>query len=168
MLSYVDARPYEMIEDLINDVDTAYRILEEDKENQYLRRSAVKAVFAFIECVPYTLKYKLRSDIALNEYDYKLSEKEKELLYEFDNFKISLLDNFKKTFKLTKKVWGLEVDLKTDSKEYQILRSSISIRDRVTHPKRHSDIIVSDKDIYNCLISFEYIRKAFINILQSK
>jgi hypothetical protein len=45
MLSYVDARPHEMLKDLIEDVEEAFRILEEDKENQYLRRSAVKAVF---------------------------------------------------------------------------------------------------------------------------
>jgi hypothetical protein len=97
-----------------------------------------------------------------------VTKKEEELLYEFDSYKISLLDNFKKTFKLTKKVWGLEVDLKTNSKEYQILRSSISIRDRITHPKRHSDILVSDKDVYNCLVSFEYIRNTFSGVLTNK
>lgn len=169
MLSYVEAKPFDLIEDLINDTNKAFEYLEADKENQYLRRSAVKAVFSFIECIPYILKYKLRSDICLERYEYKLNEKEKELLYEFDRDKYTLLDNFKKTFKLTKKVWELDnLDLKTDSKEYQILRKSILVRNRITHPKRHSDIIISDEDIYNALVSFEYIRNNFSNIMSKQ
>ena len=169
MLSCVDAKPFDLLEDLVSDVYKAFDYLEEDKENQYLRRSAIKTVFSFIECVPYILKYKLRIDITLGSYTYELNKKEENLLYEFEGYKISLLDNFKDTFKLTKKVWGLsDLDLKTDSKEYQILRNSISTRDRITHPKKHRDIIISDEDIYNIYISFEYIRATFSYLLTSK
>lgn len=167
MLSIVEAKPYDLLEDLTSDVYKAFDLLEEDKESQYLRRSAVKAVFSFIECIPYILKYKLRKDIASDRYKYELNQKEEDLLYEYEDYKISLLDNFKKTFKLTKKVWGLnDLDLKTHTKEYQTLKNSISIRDRITHPKKHRDIIVRDKDIYNILISFEYIRSCFSDILK--
>jgi hypothetical protein len=166
MLTYIDAMPENLFEDLFNDVYEAVDYLEKNKDNQYLRRSLIKAAFSFIECTPYIFKYKLRRDLTLKRYDYVLNEKEKNLLYEFDDFKIPLLDNLKKTFKLTKKIWKLDnLDLKTDSKEYQALRKSVFVRDRITHPKRYGDIIIKDEEIINIYISIDYIRNTFMNLI---
>lgn len=165
MLGYVGAKPMELFHDLNDDVHKIFEILEDDKDNQFLRRTAVKTSFSYIECVPYVLKYYLRR--RLHRISYELNDKEKTLLYEFDDYKITLLDNFKNTFKLAKKMLSKnDFDLNTSGNEFKSLQKSIHVRDRTTHPKKHRDIIISDEEIYNLLVAVEYVENTFIEFLK--
>lgn len=167
MLGYVGANPRELFKDLNDDTHKILEMLDKDKDNQFLRRTAVKTSFSYIECVPYVMKYYLRR--RLHKINYELNDKEKTLLYEFDDYKISLLDNFKNTFKLAKKMLlKNDFDLKTSGNEYKSLQKSIHVRDRITHPKKHRDIIISSEEIYNLLIAVEYVENTFIGFLNFK
>ncbi len=164
MLSYVGANQFDLFENLRDDVNTIFEMLDLDKENQFLRRIAIKTSFSYVECIPYIMKYYLRR--RLYKVQYKLNDKETTLLYEDDDYKISLLDNFKKTFKLAKKILLKEgFDLNTSGNEFKLLQKSIYVRDRITHPKKYSDIVISDVEIYNILISTEYVEKVFFGFL---
>lgn len=111
------------------------------------------------------MKYYLRR--RLHKISYELNDKEKTLLYEFDDYKISLLDNFKNTFKLAKKMLSKnDFDLKTSGNEFKSLQKSIHVRDRTTHLKKHRDIIISSEEIYNLLVSVEYVENTFIEFLK--
>jgi hypothetical protein len=163
----MDANPRELFKDLNDDVHKILEMLDIDKDNQFLRRTAVKTSFSYIECVPYVMKYYLRR--RLHRIMYELNDKEKTLLYEFDDYKISLLDNFKKTFKLAKKMLLKDnFDLKTSGNEFKSLQKSIHVRDRITHPKKHRDIIISSEEIYNLLVAVEYVENIFIEFLKFK
>ncbi|AOO64837.1 hypothetical protein [Sulfurospirillum halorespirans] len=167
MLSYVGANPFELFENLNDDVVKSLQMLEDDKESQFLRRCFVKSAFSYIESIPYYLKYHLRRK--LHKVSYELNEKERTLLYEDNDYKITLLDNFKQTFKLAKKMLNKEkFDLKTSGKEFKLLRESIYVRDRITHPKRFRDIQISDKEIYYILTSVNYIEQIFLDFLSYK
>ena len=166
MLGYVGANSIELYNDLNKDVHKIFEILDNDKDNQFLRRTTVKTSFSYIECVPYVMKYYLRR--RLHRINYELNDKEKGLLYEFDNHKISLLDNFKNTFKLAKKMLSKnDFDLKTSGNEFKSLQKSIHVRDRITHPKKHRDIIISSEEIYNLLIAIEYVENTFPDFRKS-
>lgn len=167
MLSYVEANPFELFENLNNDIVKSLQMLEDDKESQFLRRCFVKSAFSYIECIPYCLKYHLRRK--LHRVSYVLNEKERTLLYEDNDYKISLLDNFKQTFKLAKKMLNKEnFDLKTSGEKFIFLRKSIYVRDRITHPKKFRDIQISDKEIYYVLESVNYIEQVFLDFLKHK
>lgn len=165
MFGYVGINSIQLFDDLNNDFHTIFRMLEDDSENQFLRRIAVKASFSYIECIPYSMKNYLKR--RLHKINYELNEKEENLLYEYNDFKISLLDNFKNTFKLAKKMLSKDdFDLKTSGNEFKSLQKSIHVRDRITHPKKHSDIIISSQEIYDLLLAVQYVEDIFIEFLK--
>ena len=65
----------------------------------------------------------------------------------FEDFNTSLILGImvaiKNTFKLAKKMLlKNDFDLKTSGNEFKSLQKSIHVRDRITHPKKHRDIII--------------------------
>ena len=173
MLSMMLANPYDLFEDLIDDVYKTFELLESDRDSQYLKRVAVRAIFSFLECVPYQLKYKIRKDYALEKLNYNLTKKDLESLFEDkensnSKYRVTFTENFKDIFKLALKSWELEsFDLKFDT-DFQKLTKSIKVRDRITHPKRHDDILISDDEFILIIESFEYVKNLFIELLQKK
>lgn len=147
-------RQHELIEQLRDDVDNAYRELEANRSSQYLRRCVVRAVFSYIEALIECIKWELRSSVRLEEFVEQLSDKEKETLGSLhivgprsDKF-VSLDQNLKRTFRLAAKIWNLKgFGLNTASNDYQDLLVSKSARNRLTHPKTVYDIEVTDEDM---------------------
>ena len=73
-------RAGELLQELRNDIDSAYGALEKDRDSQYLRRCVVRAVFSFIKAVIESVKVELRSTIRRGHFTDPLSEREKETL----------------------------------------------------------------------------------------
>lgn len=177
-------KPFEILEQLTNDVYKSFEILEDKKESQYLRRMTVRTVFSFIECIPQIIKYEIRNYISIysqrekehNALNINLSEKEKDLLTETttrkDNTKVNIIIpidlNIKQTFKLAIKIWNIEkYKLNTDSKEYEYFLHAKNVRNKLTHPKKVDDIIIDDIDM-GCLSSaFEYCQDNFALLFKS-
>ncbi len=69
-------RPHELFEQLKADVITAYELLDEQRDSQFLRRAAVRAIFALIEASIEIIKSELRSTLRFKTDKDQLSEKE--------------------------------------------------------------------------------------------
>lgn len=148
-------RSGELLQELTDDIDSAYRALEADRGSQYLRRCVVRAIFSFIEAAAEAVKVELRSTIRGGNFADPLSEREAETLGELHiigvrNDKFLPLDhNVKRTFRLAGKIWKLRAyRLNTGTEDYQdFLRAKLA-RNRLTHPKTIYDIEVNDYDMH--------------------
>lgn len=148
-------RSHDLLEVLRSDIDAAYRALEDDRSNQYLRRCVVRAIFSFIEAVVECIKVELRSTVRLGYYpESRLTPKELETLGPL--FVISaapgkflpLDQNLKRTFRLAAKVWHLNFRLATSDENFADFRAAKSARNRLTHPRTYYDVEVTDHDMH--------------------
>jgi hypothetical protein len=169
-------RSHELFEHLINDVCKSFEILGEQRESQYHRRTVVRTVFSFVEGVVSILKYELRSDIRMRRYEYDLSKKEKEVLYEIKehdgeekNIFIPIDLNIKKTFKLAVSVWSVEdFRLNTDGLEYDLFIQAKATRNRLTHPRTYYDLQVTDDEMASMECTFNWVRVSFGELFKRK
>jgi len=148
-------RSGELLQELRNDVESAYAALEKARDSQYLRRCVVRAVFSFIEAAIESVKVELRSTIRCGHFTDPLSDRERETLGSLhvigprqDKF-FPLDQNAKRTFRLATKIWNLEsFRLSTNTEAFQDFLRAKSARNRLTHPKTFYDIEVNDHDMH--------------------
>lgn len=148
-------RHAELLDELRNDIDSAYAALEENRASQYLRRCVVRAVFSFVEAAVESIKWELRSSIRTDEFTDPLSEREQETLGSLhvigprhEKF-LPLDQNIKRTFRLAAKIWQLKkFRFNTDGEDFQDFLRAKSARNRLTHPKTVYDIEVNDHDMH--------------------
>jgi hypothetical protein len=167
-------RTYDLLEALGSDVDMAFKVLDEDKPNQYLRRSVVRAVFSYIEAVIETIKVEIRSSLRLERADLELSKKNSELLGSL--FPIStdkgrqlpLEQNLKSTFKLAAKVWDLDFRLNSDGEDYRDFVIAKSYRNKLTHPKTYYDIEVTDDDMHYYAVAGMWVQAEFERLMKAR
>lgn len=148
-------RSGELLEELRNDIESAYEALEKDRNSQYLRRCVVRAVFSFIEAAVESIKSELRSSIRCREFTEPLSERERETLGSLHvigprrDKLLSLDQNIKRTFRLAAKIWKLKsFQLNTSGEDFQDFLSAKAARNRLTHPKTFYDIEVNQQDMH--------------------
>lgn len=167
-------RSNDLLQVLREDVDAAYSILEGDRNSQYLRRCAVRAVFSYIEAMIECIKIEVRSSIRLQQYTGVLTDKELETLgstsiFAVRNSKFLPLDqNIKKTFKLASKVWGLKFKLATDGEDFRDFLAAKSARNRLTHPKTFYDVEVTDGDMHCHSISGVWVEHEFQRLFKTR
>jgi hypothetical protein len=169
-------RMHDLFENLLDDVLESYKILETDKESQYLRRVTVRNVFSFLEAVVYILKHEIKSDLRLNRFSYTLTTKHSETLYEEKirngetiSFFIPIDENIKKTFSLASKVWRLdEFNLKTNDEKYSAFLLAKEARNKLTHPRTYYDIQITDDDMSNVSKTQIWVKSEFIRLIQMK
>jgi hypothetical protein len=167
-------RTYELLKVLRGDIDTAYAALESDRQSQYLRRCAVRAIFSYIEAMVECIKVEVRSTIRLGYYAQPLSLKEQEALGPLaiigspkEKF-ISLDHNIKRTFKLAAKIWGLNFRLPTDGAEFRAFLAAKSARNRLTHPRTFYDVEVNDRDMHCHTIAGAWAEHEFQRLFKER
>lgn len=147
-------RTYELLQELLNDIDLAYATLEKNRQSQYLRRCVVRAVFSFVEALIECIKVELRSAVRLGHFAGTLTERERETLGPMELIAgpgkyLPLDQNVKRTFKLAAKIWGLsDFRLRTDSQVFKDFLAAKSVRNHLTHPRTFYDIEVTDIDMH--------------------
>lgn len=174
-LSEVDIkkiRQNELLEDTVAELlklqielnsDVAYCIergLDEKWQSQFWRRALFRAVFAHIEGILYQLKqiafqtqgtrfdcnFALAEVALLKEETYSLNENGTIRIKtdDFPRFK----SNFRFVFSIVIKAFQLQfrIDFDNDSGWSQ-LNEALKIRNRLTHPKESSQLIVTDKEL---------------------
>jgi hypothetical protein len=168
-------RQQELIEQLREDIASAYSALEECKSSQYLRRCVVRSIFAFIEAAIEAIKWELRSSVRLDEFTGQLSEREKETLGSLHvvglrNDKFLPLDqNIKRTFRLAAKIWQLKnFRLNTDGEDFQDFLRAKSARNRLTHPKTVHDIEVTDVDMHCHTIAGMWVQTELFRLFKTR
>ncbi|MEZ8467683.1 hypothetical protein AB6D20_007015 [Vibrio splendidus] len=167
-------RTYDLLEALSSDVNAAFKVLEEDKPNQYFRRSVVRAVFSYVEAVIETIKVEVRSSLRLERPNFELSKKEDELLgslfaiSENKGRQLPLEQNLKSTFKLAAKVWDLDFRLNSDGEDYRDFVIAKSFRNKLTHPKTYYDIEVTDDDMHYHAVAGMWVRSEFERLMKAR
>jgi hypothetical protein len=124
-------------------------------DSQAERRILIRSIFSYIEAITYSVKALILSD----PDSARLSRGEKmfaaELAYELRTngdvasrpAKIPLTSNLKFTFKIFSKVFENWTELDTSGLGWECLLRSVKVRDRITHPKTSSDLLVSDEQV---------------------
>ena len=168
-------RYQELIEQLREDIASAYSALEESKSSQYLRRCVVRFVFSFMEAVIESIKWELRSSVRLGEFTGQISDREKETLGSLhvvgprDDRFLPLDQNIKRTFRLAAKIWQLKTfRLNTDGKEFQDFLRAKSARNRLTHPKTVYDIEVTDDDMHCHTIPGMWFQAELVRLFEAR
>jgi len=168
-------RQQELIEQLREDIASAYGALEECKSSQYLRRCVVRSIFSFIEAAIEAIKWELRSSVRLDEFTGQLSGREKETLGSLHvvglrNDKFLPLDqNIKRTFRLAAKIWQLKnFRLNTDGEYFQDFLRAKSARNRLTHPKTVYDIEVTDDDMHCHTIAGMWVQAELFRLFKAR
>ena len=125
-------------------------------DTQYNRRIVVRNFFAYVEVSVFSTK-KLISPLLYNSKskniiaEYSLLHEEQ---YDLDNKGntfakkkyLSIENNVLFTFRMYAGLVGGEFNNDLGSKEWQIFKKSIKIRNRITHPKSKKDFEISDTD----------------------
>jgi hypothetical protein len=161
---------------LIKDVEAACNNCQADR-SQFNRRTVVRTMFASLEAMTFGLKQSILkmaprllspADVALlQEETYTLDNKgevqaqPKYLQLEF-NFRYAV-NKFAEAFEL-----GMKLDCA--GKEWQALREAVKTRNRITHPKNAQDCHVSDGDLDNLELAYNWagnmIVNCYVNYLQ--
>jgi hypothetical protein len=127
------------------------------------RRSFVRSVFALVEGMTYASKQAI-----LDEYGPKLSPAEIALITE-ESFDLDdggtsktrplflpLAKNVRFMFDLLIRFWEIPLEIKVGGPGWQGFLAAIQVRNRLTHPKRSSDLTVSDADLKNVHIAYRW------------
>ncbi len=167
----------ELIETLGEDIDRCYRGLDgsikRGKRNadgtieakyEYHARQFIRAIFAFIEAVTYSVKlhaadHQMKAGIGLTDAE-RLFVLEVEYALK-DNgdicerpAHIRLVDNIRFAFALQEKSLGITEKFNANVEWWSCLKSSIKVRDRLMHPKVPSDIDISPAEVITSLKAF--------------
>lgn len=144
---------HDLIEALHADVHMAYETLESDRNSQFLRRSAARAVFAYVEALLEAIRTEVRSTLRLDMFKGELTKKEEEAL----GFRhvvgvpgklLALEVAVKRVFKLAAKVWFLDFQLDAGGDNYRDFIVAKMGRNKLTHPRTAYDIQVTDEDMH--------------------
>lgn len=168
-------RQHELLEQLREDISSAYIALEDDRSSQYLKRCVVRAVFSFIEAAIECIKWELRSSVRKDGFTGPLSEKEQETLGSLrvigprDDRFLPLDQNIKRTFRLAAKVWQLkEFRLNTDGEQFKSFLVAKSARNRLTHPKTVHDVEVTDNDMHCHTVAGMWIQSELARLMNTR
>lgn len=168
-------RQQELIEQLREDIASAYGALEENKSSQYHRRCVVRSIFSFIEAVIESIKWELRSSMRLDEFEGQLSDQEKETLGSLhvvgrrDDRFLPLDKNIKRTFRLAAKIWQLKTFcLNTDGEDFKDFLRAKFARNRLTHPKTVYDIEVTDSDMHCHTIAGMWVQAELVRLFKAR
>ena len=169
-------RSHELLEQLYEDVIDSYKLLNENRDSQYLRRSTVRAIYSYIEAIIESVKTEVRSTIRTSNKEIELTDKEKELLGSLSPVscrrgekKHNMVENIKKTFKLAIKIWGLDgYKFYTDGQEFEFFLSSKEARNKLMHPKTYYDIQVTEDDMHDHTIALEWLHNEFQNLIKNR
>lgn len=167
----------ELIETLGEDVDRCFggmdRSFKRGKRNpdgtieakyEYHARQLIRAIFAFIEAVLYSVKLRAAEHYAENGGELTDAERLFVLEIEYvlkENGEIGerpahirLTDNIRFAFALQEKSLGIKEKFNANVEWWACLKSSIKVRDRLMHPKWPEHIEVAPDEIITALKAF--------------
>jgi hypothetical protein len=164
-----------LLRELATEIRTVVKGRARNELPQSERRMLVRGIFATIEAVIYVTK-----QIALAaQSDPKcptISEAERAFAMERDfkltpsgdvvqrDAKIPLEANIRFAFKLLAKAGSASTLLDVSGLEWQSLQRAIKVRDRITHPKNISDLTISDAELSDVMIGFNWFMASRVKL----
>lgn len=143
------------------------------KLKQVERRLLVRSAFAFIEAVVFNVKslgLVLGKNNKLSPGEIALAKEEDYELDDLGNVKIRparlrFMSNLRFAFALAAKAAGINYQLDVGGAGWQALREALPVRDRLMHPKKAADIIVTDKEVRDALDAFKWVVKQWGSLI---
>ena len=127
------------------------------------RRLLIRSVFSVIESISFRVKTGalLWETNALSPGEIALIKEED---YELDDSgdvtirkaRLTLLKNFRFAFSVAAKAAGADFRLDVGGVGWQALRETIPVRDRLTHPKKLSDLSVTEDEVRKAMTAFDW------------
>ncbi|MDQ3704519.1 MAG: hypothetical protein M3437_04725 [Chloroflexota bacterium] len=127
----------------------------------FLDRVLVRTVYSRVEGIAYLMKYVALADenqpdqifsagelALLREEDYDLTS---EGIVRIKSARLSTLANLRFSFRAFVRALGINFTLNVGEHGWEQLRNGILVRDRITHPKRAEDLIVTDQEVLEIL-----------------
>ena len=145
---------------LLEDASEAEELLEE-KDNQFFRRAFIRSLFSSTEGIIWLMKQTClngkspdgRRRISIADYamladqSYDLKNNgETSVQTKF----LKLPDNLRFTVKIINRLFDSQLDLEVGTVKWDKFRKAIEIRNRITHPRKASEIDISDDEINLC------------------
>jgi hypothetical protein len=177
-----DRTTSELMEALGADIDRCHRELiasidaghvdangEVHADYEYHARQLIRAIFSFIEAVTFSVKVNA-IEHCLN-HNRHVSEAERFLAVDVEHVlsdkgeiverpaHIRLADNIRFAFTLQEKALGMTKRFDPSTEWWSNLKSSIKVRDRLTHPKLPGDVDVSGEEIVAALKAYQGFSK---------
>ena len=167
----------EMLKLLCSDVDEIWGIQEYPTKTYVCnpallpaidRRQLIRAAFATIEAMVFNLK---RMAIMASDNRQSLTDSEKMLCSEItpileengsikdQKARLSLCPNLRFAFQMFAKAWGVQFALNVNCPEWQQLKNSVKVRDRLMHPKKIHDLNITDSEIQDAMRAFGWIHQ---------
>lgn len=141
--------------------------------NKIDRRLLARSVFAFIDAMAYQLK----QDGLNYPVGNRLSSAERTLCAE-ESYELSqngeieprparlrFLPNLRFAFRVVAKAAEIDFSLDVSGSGWDAVRDGVRVRDRLMHPKRVDDLIVTDDEIRTCLWAFIWIENEIMRWL---
>jgi len=132
-----------------------------DADYEFHARQLIRAIFAYIEAVTFSIKawsagYCLENGIDITPQErYLATDTEYELNDRGEvvetKSRIPLARNIRFALAILRKAHGIEESFDASVEWWSCLKNAIRVRDRLTHPKLPGDLDVSDEDILNAL-----------------
>jgi len=136
------------------------------------RRMLVKAIFALMEAVAHTLKSEAVLDFpdALSAAEQALcSDQEYRLTdggeVQLRSARIPTIANIRFAFAISAKASGARFTLEVAADGWQRLLRAIKVRDRLTHPKLPSDLVVRDSEVTDATLALAWFQQQLFVLL---
>lgn len=160
--------------------DVIHSLMELKKTNtQFMRRTHIRALFAFIEGCVYMIKQevfihqKYKRQPNLTPEEMILLKEETPYLERNGKVKkmpkyVDLLSNVRFTIECYKKTSNLNHELDVSGKSWKSFHNSLKVRDRITHPKNSSDMEISDNELKESFLAFSWFRQIVLDLFKLK
>ena len=136
--------------------DDAFQSVDElssDLSNQFKRRAFVHFVFALIDG---TISIKKQSSLSLYLASGRGRASERQIVWLKAKYDPALKENLKFALQTYAAITCVEFDLNLGGDlRWQSVHKAVGIRNRITHPKRVHDMIVSDEEL-------DHVQQAFL------
>jgi hypothetical protein len=161
---------------MLDDAHWAEKLLSSD-DNQFSRRAYIRSLFSMIEACTWTIKQAVRHELTTNstktisaaEYAL-LSDKTFNLknsgVPEEQTKYLKLADNIKFTFNYTLKAFNIESSLGVGTQAWDSFIAAQKIRDRITHPRKSTDLQISDCEILTCKEVCSWFNSLILNFIK--
>jgi hypothetical protein len=149
---------------LITDVTASMERQSQD-DSQQNRRDLIRAVFAAVEGIAWLYRAHVVSvaretgevtseeELALSEVSYQVTEQGK--VTSRTRF-ISMPSLIRLTTRIATRL-APNLEVKFDGTGWEQFRQALAVRNRITHPKREADMLLSVEDISTCLAGFNWL-----------
>lgn len=132
----------------------------------YRRRTMTRIIFSMIEAVSFRMKQLALQHLAYHPSAFTAAEaallREEDYLLESNgkvrtqSARLSTLPNIRFAFASFSKALGLTHQIDAGGSDWQALQQALHVRDRLTHPKEPSDLIVSNEELAQVRKAYEW------------